>query len=156
MSQLPNKEYDAITQELNLLEQIVFPTNVVENANNELKQEAIKLFTKKCQSILRGNYSEVWNALLTVVAAAVVTTLTAMLGFAIGLALGAWTGPGAFITALVGAKTAAASVVGASATFGVGAALTSYGLFKEQKKCIENNVLILDLPQKELLHYFHQ
>ncbi|WP_133135337.1 GTPase domain-containing protein [Legionella rowbothamii] len=154
MSQLPNKEYDAITQELNLLEQIVFPTNVVENANNELKQEAIKLFQKKCQSILRGNYSEVWNALLTVVAAAVVTTLTAMLGFAIGLALGAWTGPGAFITALVGAKTAAASVVGASATFGVGAALTSYGLFKEQKKCIENNVLILDLPQKRIASLF--
>ena len=154
MSLLPKEKSDAITQEITQLERILFSTDVSEKSNNERKQEAIKLFQKKCQSILNGGYSEVSIALLTIVAAAVVTVLATILGFTVGFALGAWAGPGAFITALVGADAAACSVVGVSATLGASAAtLTAYGLFKEQKP-IENGKLILDLQQKSITSLF--
>ena len=61
----------------------------------------------------------VLQAVVFVAIAAIVTLLCAAIGFTIGLAAGAWLGPGAFITAIVGGTAAAKAALATSSVIGV-------------------------------------
>ena len=96
---------------------------------------AIEEFTNKCHVILEGNHSNILNAVLTVAAIALVAVLCGIIGFAIGFAAGAWTGPGAFITGLMAGSAAAVAVVATSGSLGLAAGgLTAFGLFSDSKE----------------------
>jgi len=111
---------------------------------SEDKANAITDFEQNCRLCLHGHDSWIKNTLKVVLALAVtacVFVLAATVGFGIGFALGAWTGPGAFFSGLAGGI--GAGVIAASAVLGVmGGALVVFGLFGTygENKRIQNAV----------------
>lgn len=127
---LPTEKQQAIKAELDILSQKL--NTFTPHESLDTKAAAINQFTARCDTILSNNkYSNVMKAVLILAAVAVVTVLAALVGFGIGFALGLWSGPGAIISGLVAANTAAVAVVTASVASGaVAGGLSAYGLFK--------------------------
>lgn len=122
---LPAGTRNAIRNELNNL------TYKIHNQSAEHNAAAISRFTSNCQTILEGRHPYIMNAVFSVGAAAIVTILAATVGFGVGFTAGLWTGPGAFITALMASEAAATSVLAASSSLGIiRGGVTAYGLFK--------------------------
>jgi hypothetical protein len=94
----------------------------------------IDKFENQCQKELAGNHPLLKGAAKAVTAvaiAAVITIITAMIGFGVGFAVGAWTVPGAFISGILAGAAAATSVACVSGFTGSAAgALSIYGLYK--------------------------
>lgn len=129
IKKLPPEKKDFINKELNIL------SKKLHNPNTLNPDAAINEFANNCHQTLNGTFPNVLKAVLVMVAAATVTVLAFMIGFGIGMAAGAWSGPGAFITALVTANTAAVSVIMFSGISGVIAgAINAYSLFKKSKE----------------------
>lgn len=102
------------------------------------KQEAIELFQSDCNAIILAGDDSVTtfsientlNLVATVAIVALVILIASLVGFGIGFLAGAWTGPGAFISGVIGGSVVAVGVVGGSVGLGLGAgALASYGIF---------------------------
>jgi len=110
--------------------------NDLQNAREaKAKTDAINKFVTTCKNGLQGKNNYFLDVVLAFAAFAVVTVIAATIGFGIGFALGAWTGPGAFITGLMGGCAAAVAVASAAPALGlVASGLTAYGLFKEPKE----------------------
>ncbi len=97
----------------------------------EERARAINAFLKNCEKILDYKYSDATKAVLIFAATIAVVFAVACLGFVIGFALGAWSGPGALLSGLVAGTTAAVAVASASSALAVGAGgLAAYSLFK--------------------------
>ncbi|WED44562.1 ADP-ribosylation factor-like protein [Legionella cardiaca] len=130
ISRLPYNKYLDLKNEISILK------GSLEKAETLLqKEEAIQNFNKQCHQILEGKYPVIYNSLLTLSAVAAVTVIAGLIGFGIGFAAGAWTGPGAFFTGLIAAHTAATAVVAVSASLGLlTGGLTAYGFFKQSKE----------------------
>jgi predicted GNAT family acetyltransferase len=97
--------------------------------------KVIEDFEKNCNRHLAGKHPvlmAIAKAVAVVVIAAFVTVIAGLVGFGIGFAAGAWTGPGAFITGLTAGGAVASAVLGSSSAVGVVAtAVSAYGLFKK-------------------------
>ena len=95
----------------------------LKNTNPLGKRDDINKFYDKCREIVSRPISlamrNVLQAVVFVAIAAIVTLLCAAIGFTIGLAAGAWLGPGAFITAIVGGTAAAKAALATSSVIGV-------------------------------------
>jgi hypothetical protein len=106
-------------------------------ADDDAKEIALNEFVAQCKETLEGKYASVLKAVLTITAIAVSAVLAGTAGFGIGFALGLWTGPGAFFTAVAGASYAALAVVGASGvSAGIAGTLTGIGLFRPSKELV--------------------
>lgn len=133
INQLPDEKRNAIRNELDHL------TYSIHNQPAEHYAEAITRFTQNCCTILEGNHPYIMNAVFSVGAAAIVTILATTVGFGVGFTAGLWTGPGAFITAVMASEAAAVSVLAASSSLGlIRGSLTAHGLFKEFKQISES------------------
>ncbi|HRD68533.1 MAG TPA: GTP-binding protein [Legionella sp.] len=83
------------------------------------KAKVIDDFSKNCHEILEGKHPHIMKAVLTLAAIAFVTIIAGLVGFGIGFAAGAWTGPGAFISGVMAGSAAAVSVVAVSGSLGL-------------------------------------
>lgn len=90
--------------------------------------EAIDTFVNKSKAILRGDHSNVMNAVIRIAAVAVITILAGLLGFGLGFAAGLWIGPGALLTGFIG--------IGAGATIGsaISMGIIGHRWFKESSR----------------------
>ncbi|MFW2572247.1 GTPase domain-containing protein [Legionella sp. 29fVS95] len=130
---LPDYQREAIRDELNIL------TDAIHHQAAEHHAEAITRFTRNCCTILEGNHPYIMHAVFSVGAAAIVTILAITVGFGVGFTAGLWTGPGAFITAVMASETAAGAVLATSSSLGlIRGGLTAHGLFKEFKQIRES------------------
>ncbi|CAM2837425.1 Rho GTPase (Miro-like) [Legionella steigerwaltii] len=128
---LPKAKNTLIGIELDELSNIILNKTGVPSVTPKEKAAAIEKFTKNCEIILGDEHPNVLKAVLAVAAAAIVLTVTALIGFAIGVAYSWWTGPGAFFAGLLSGYTAAVTVASSSALSGViTGGITAYGLFK--------------------------
>jgi small GTP-binding protein len=135
LSTLSIDEYGAIHNELVRLQTALF------NSNDQDKDQAINAFTISCNEILNENHSTLLHAVISLAAVAVVTLIAGLVGFGIGFAAGAWSGPGAFISGFMAGTTAAVSVVAASASLGlITGGLSAYGLFNKSPNVHETAV----------------
>lgn len=118
---LPPAKRNAIVSAANTL-----VTALQTPSDAQAKSAAIMTFKTSCNKVVqRSGYETIVKAIEVVVSAAFFTLIAAMIGFGIGFACGAWTGPGALIGA------AAIGVVVSSGAVGVAAGgLTTYRLFK--------------------------
>ena len=72
--------------------------------------------------------------------------MTCIIGFGIGLILGAWLTPFAFIGTLISGNAGAASVVATStAASGIVGGISAYGLFKQPKEMIYIDEFVADI-----------
>lgn len=112
---------DALVDALQLPSTTSASATVVPNTTTDQKLAAIASFQAICaQAVKKPMQKIILDSIGVVVSAAFFTLLVGVIGFGIGFALGAWTGPGAFITAILGASSAAAIAVAAtSGTVGV-------------------------------------
>jgi hypothetical protein len=123
--QLISSKYDELFHVLN------------ESADDDAKEIALNEFVAQCTETLEGKYASVLKSVLTITAIAVSAVLAGAAGFGIGFALGLWTGPGAFFTAVAGASYAALAVVGASGvSAGIAGTLAGIGLFRPSKELV--------------------
>lgn len=135
VNNLPNKKNALIDIELGELSKIILANSNSSKVTPKDKAEAIKRFTKNCEIILEGESPSVLKAVLAVAAAAIVLTVTALIGFSIGVAYSWWTGPGAFFAGILSGYTAAVTVASSSVVSGlIAGGLTAYGLFKPSKE----------------------
>ena len=95
--------------------------------------QTIQNFHDNCHTILEGKHPYIWNAVISVIAAVLVTAFVGSIGFAIGFAAGAWTGPGAFVSGFVAGSAAVAVVVPSLVTGVAAGGLTAYGIFRANK-----------------------
>ncbi|WP_162264382.1 Rab family GTPase [Legionella quateirensis] len=89
------------------------------------KEPCFKTFIANCNRAVKGTHYELKSALLTLVYAAAVTVIAAVIGFGIGFALGSWSGPGAFFTGLAAGSASAVSVAVGSSLSGAGTLIYS-------------------------------
>ncbi|MBL7481450.1 Rab family GTPase [Legionella bononiensis] len=89
------------------------------------KAPCFKTFIANCNRAIKGTHYELKSTLLTFVYAAAVTIIAAVIGFGIGFALGAWSGPGAFFTGLAAGSASAVSVAVGSSLSGAGTLIYS-------------------------------
>ena len=89
------------------------------------KEPCFKTFVANCNRAIKGTHYELKSTLLTFVYAAAVTVIAALIGFGIGFALGAWSGPGALFTGLASGSASAVSVAVGSSLSGVGTLIYS-------------------------------
>ncbi|EHL29034.1 GTP-binding protein [Legionella drancourtii] len=144
LSKLPYEKRRAINEEIKKLLAQLAKKAIQDNVH--AKARAITEFSNNCQAILDNSYPLVFKAILTVVAAAVVTLVIGCIGFGIGLALGSWTGPGAFISALMIGNTMAVAVTTSSITLGVGGgSLSAYGLFQSPQEKVHLDNFVADI-----------
>jgi small GTP-binding protein len=130
IASLPDEKRSSICREVFAL------VNALQSKSDSHNLEkAIKDFEKNCNRHLAGKHPvlmAIAKAVAVVVIAALVTVIAGLVGFGIGFAAGAWTGPGAFITGLAAGGAAASAVLGSSGAVGVVAtAVSAYGLFKK-------------------------
>lgn len=103
---------------------------------NENHMAAIQAFEHNCRIVLHGKHPWKRKALklvASVAIAATVAVITAVLGGFAGLALGAWTGPGAFVAALTSGFGLALVVI-TSLMGAAGGGLALFGLFRKRKE----------------------
>jgi hypothetical protein len=132
LSALPDAKRQLI---LELYHQLLDDLN--EAKTEEEKKFALNYFVGECKETLEGKYASVLKSVLTITAIAVSAVLAGAAGFGIGFALGLWTGPGAFFTAVAGASYAALAVVGASGvSAGIAGTLAGIGLFRPSKELV--------------------
>ena len=106
--------------------------DLYENRENTSDAKAIEKFISACHDLLAEDHPNIMDAVLALAATILVTLIAGMVGFGIGFAMGAWTGPGAFITGFMAGSATAVSVAGASSSLGLlGGA---YTFFKESKE----------------------
>lgn len=130
---LPGYQSNLLNSELKVLEKSILSDD--SHLKPIHKFQSIEKFTNNCNRILEGKNSKVFDAILSVAAAATVLILTAVIGFAMGVALGWWTGPGAFIMGILSGYTAATAVAASSTILGaVAGGVTAYRLFKPSKE----------------------
>ncbi|KTD64533.1 GTP-binding protein [Legionella spiritensis] len=127
---LPEEQASNISHEIDELMR-----NLQSPGTLESRQDAIVSFQDNCRHHVANAAStgrkQVLKAVSFVAVSALVTLIAAMTGFAIGFAAGIWTGPGAFISGVLGAKAATVVVMSISGAIGVGAGLlTTQSLFK--------------------------
>ncbi|HHF7365356.1 TPA: Rab family GTPase [Legionella bozemanae] len=135
LKELPDRKKLLINQELIKLSRIIFVDTNNPSVTPLHKANAIEDFTNSCKVILEGQHPNVLHAVLSVAAAAIVLTVTALIGFTIGVACSWWTGPGAFFAGLLSGYTAALAVASSSTALSVVAGgITAYGLFKPTKE----------------------
>ncbi|KTD73226.1 Rab family GTPase [Legionella tucsonensis] len=135
LKELPKEKKQLIEKELTKLSDILLVKADNLSVTPLQKANAIEDFTTNCKTILDEQHPNVLNAVLSVGAAAIVLTVTALIGFAIGVACSWWTGPGAFFAGLLSAHAAAVAVASTSTGLGIVAGgLTAYGLFKSSKE----------------------
>ncbi|WP_454780823.1 Rab family GTPase [Legionella sp. WA2022007384] len=135
LMQLPDKKTILIKEELTKLSKVILAKSDDPSVNPKAKVKAIEDFAKNCETILKDEHPNILKVVLSVAAAAVVLTVTALIGFAVGVACSWWTGPGAFFGGLLGGYTAAVAVASSSTALGVVAgSITAYSLFKPSKE----------------------
>ncbi|QMT60376.1 Rab family GTPase [Legionella sp. PC997] len=131
LQSLPSEKSLLINKELIELSQVILARPDNSNVSPKIKVKAIEDFKHNCKAILKDEYPDVLKAVLSVAAAAIVLTVTALIGFTIGVACSWWTGPGAFFAGLLSGYTAAVTVASSSTMLGaLTGGLTAYGLFK--------------------------
>ncbi|PWY56276.1 Rho GTPase (Miro-like) protein, partial [Legionella qingyii] len=124
-----------INEKLTTLSEVILAKTDDPSVNPKVKAKAIEDFTNQCKAILEDERSDAYKAVLSVAAAAIVLTVTAIIGFSIGVACSWWTGPGAFFAGLASGYTAAVAVASSSTVLGaVAGGVTAYGLFKPSKE----------------------
>ncbi|KTD23632.1 Rho GTPase (Miro-like) [Legionella lansingensis] len=124
VANLPAAKYKVVSSEALAL------VNALRNPGKSNKEEAIKRFLDNCTKTLNGEHPYIMKTILAVVATAIVTVIVGTLAFAIGLAAGAWSGPGAFFSGLAtGSSVAAVTETAVSGAFGLTAG--AYTFFKE-------------------------
>ena len=125
----------SINHELTKLSDVILASEDNSEVSPKIKAKAIEYFANQCKIILEGEHSSYYSAVLSVAAAAIVLTVTALIGFSIGVACSWWTGPGAFFAGLLSGYTAAVTVASSSTALGVlTGGLTAYGLFKPSQE----------------------
>lgn len=133
LTRLPKHRTDLLKNELSVLEKSILSDDSQLKPIHRL--QSIEKFTNNCEKILEGKNSKIFDAILSVAAAATVLAVTALIGFAMGVALGWWTGPGAFIMGILSGYTAATAVAGSSTVLGaVAGGVSAYRLFKPSKE----------------------
>ncbi|MCL9683725.1 GTPase domain-containing protein [Legionella maioricensis] len=116
---------EAIGEEANILLNNIADPSVTD------KTTSINLFIEKSNEQLQGKHHTLRNIILSVAITAAVTIIAGTIGFGIGFALGAWSGPGAFFTAIATGCASALAVTGGASLFGIGAlAYTAHRFFK--------------------------
>jgi small GTP-binding protein len=123
LHKLPPAKRDAIVSAADTL------VTALENPSDvQAKSAAITTFKTDCDKVVRLSRCQIIVKAIEVVAiAAVFTLIAAMIGFVCG----AWMGPLALITGLLGASAAAIAVVASSGAVGVAAGgFAAYRLFK--------------------------
>lgn len=109
----------------------------IQNPQKTDKSKPIDNFVTRCGHILNGHPAKkAMNFVLKLAAVAVITVIAGLIGFGIGFAAGAWSGPGAFFTGLAGGSAAAVAVVAAA---GVVGGVSAIGLFKSKAKPMQSN-----------------
>lgn len=91
------------------------------------KLSQLNSFTKTCKDIIKDENT---INLVHTLAIAAFTVIAAFVGFTLGFALGAWTGPGALFTGLMTGQAAAIALVSCTGLTTAAGGLFSYGLFK--------------------------
>jgi len=120
-----------------------FATSIQEAVSLDAYETAIERFETKCTPLVNKANPELSGVIHGIIIAAMVIALTTIVGFGIGFAAGAWTGPGAFISGVLAGGIAANSVIASSSIFGTG-----LGIFSGIRHCqlIKNdNSLISDV-----------
>lgn len=123
------------------------------NTSAQEKQAAYALFAQECLMIFDGNHPTVMKSVFTIFAVVVASLVTFSVGFAIGFMSGVWTGPGAFIAALIGGSAAATALVATTGTSGlvVGAVVT-LGLFRDkQSEAVKDYLQDIQIIEKSLV-----
>ncbi|KTD60158.1 Rho GTPase (Miro-like) [Legionella sainthelensi] len=135
LKELPQNKAQLIKVELEKLAKIILDKGDEFGVVTQTKSDAIDDFTNNCNTILEGNHPHVFKAVTSVAVAAVVTILSAFIGFSISFFLGSWMGPGAFVTGIIGGYSAALAVTASSIAMGTAAGgITALGLFKASKE----------------------
>jgi hypothetical protein len=116
--------------------------NDAPHQKQQTQRAAIELYQKKC---LRLKKIDCAKKILTIVAGIAVAALTFVIGSAIGIAAGIWSGPGAAVTGMFGAKTGVSiGITAACAIMGTASiGYAGYLLFKpirELNNKVENIV----------------
>jgi len=126
---LPEEKKTAITAKLKELFWVLHNSSGVEEKN-----VALQSFSNQCTAILEDKYAPELELLHAFTAQISVSLLTGMLGFGIGFALGAWAGPGIFLTELLSRNSKTAKVVKAGIGFAAVAGLFSVYLLSKPSK----------------------
>lgn len=135
LSVLPAVKQRAIKKEINQLLEILATKRI--SLNETAHTKAITDFSGNCQYILGNGYPNILKAVVIVAAAAIVLSITSLVGFGFGMVFGSWLYPSLFINALLSGNTAAVAVAGASiAASGTASALTTYSLFRRPKEMV--------------------
>ena len=139
MEDLSKPKQEKIRKEVDILHNKLISTELTP----EQKLAAYADFKKNCEKILDKNEAKALNAILTVLAVVVAVVLAAVIGFGIGFIAGAWTGPGAFFSAVAAGSAAAISVVAATGATGVlVGTLVGLGLFKKKPKVADEKLAV--------------
>lgn len=122
---LPYKSFEALAVQVNILLDDLANTSISD------KTQSINTFSKNCSELLDGKYYQVKRAIAAIATTAFVASISALIGFSIGFALGAWSGPGAFFSGLITGCSQALAVAEGSAISGLGTfALSAHYFFK--------------------------
>lgn len=138
---------------VNIQLQILFNTIMDKNEDAGRKARAVDTFASNCSLLLKNQPSTVMDHVLRVAAVVAVTLITAVLGFALGMAIGLWTGPGAFISGLAAGAAAAITVVAASGI--AGTATAGYGFFKARAE-VRKELAAVDTFASEIKDHYTQ
>ncbi|KTD06712.1 ADP-ribosylation factor-like protein [Legionella jamestowniensis] len=131
LEHLPEEKKKFIEKKLSRLEEKLNKKNLSRKSIETL----INSFVQGCHDTLEGQHPNVIKAVFGVAAAVIVTLLASVVGFLIGVAAGAWAGPGAFITGLIGGQMAAVATASTCASAGILAGgITTWGMFKPSKE----------------------
>lgn len=103
----------------------------LENSNIHDKTPCIKAFITHCTEEVQGKDYLLKSTLLTIAYSLTLAVMASLIGFGVGFALGAWSGPGAFFTGLAMGSASAITVVSSASLCGTGTfAYSSYQFFK--------------------------
>lgn len=126
----------------------------LEDSTLKDKRPCINAFITNCNKEIKGEHYGIKSAVLTFAYTAIVTVIAAMIGFGIGFALGAWSGPGAFFTALAAGGASAVAVITGASICGIGTmGYTAHNFFKTTPVLSSIDQVAEKANEQDLLHF---
>lgn len=126
----------------------------LENSNIQDKIPSIKTFLTNCTEEVQGKDYLLKNTLLTIAYSLTLSVIASLIGFGVGFALGAWSGPGAFFTGLAMGSASAITVVSSASLCGTGTfAYSTYQFFKSTPILSALKETAEKGNQRDLIHF---
>lgn len=103
----------------------------LDDSNITDKIPSIKAFVTNCTEEIQGKNHALTSTLLTIAYTLTMAVIASLIGFGIGFAFGAWSGPGAFFTGIAAGTASAVAVVSSASICSAGTlAYSAYHFFK--------------------------